>query len=103
MLTFDQIFTSQTSNANSSTLDWDGGEGQVIAAGTWDSGKVSLEISPDGGTTFVAVGTDGELTADGVFSFRANPCKVRLVVSSAGASTSLNAWITSEEHGSSRA
>jgi hypothetical protein len=101
-MTFDKIFNNQTSNTNSSTLDWDGGEGQVIASGTWDSGKVSLEISPDSGTTWVSVGTDGELTADGVFSFRANPCKVRLAVSSAGASTSLNAWITSEEYGSSR-
>ena len=102
MFTFDQIFTTQTSNTNSSTLDWDGGEGQVIAAGTWDSGKVNLQISPDSGSTWVDSGTDGELTADGVFSFKLNPCKVRLVVSSVGASTSINAWITSEEYGSSK-
>jgi hypothetical protein len=47
----------------------DGLGGTVIAAGTWDGATIELEISPDGGTTWVGVGSDAQLTADGVFNY----------------------------------
>ena len=103
MYTYDKVFTAQTTDATTGTLDWDGGEGQLIAAGTWDGAEVKLEISPDSGTTWVEVGDDGELDEDGVFSFRANPCKLRVKIEDTDSSTSLNVWITSEEYGSSKA
>ncbi len=103
MYTYDKVFTSQTANGSTSSLNWDGREGQVIASGTWDGANIQLEVSPDSGTTWVSVGDEGKLEADGAFNFSLNPCNVRLTVASAGASTSLNAWITSEEYGSAKA
>jgi hypothetical protein len=118
MFTFDKVFTSQTANGSTSSLNWDGGKGQVIASGTWDSATLQLEMSPDSGTTWVSAG-DEEMSPDsgttwvsagdecklsdsGGFNFDLNPMNVRLTVASAGASTSLNVWITSEEYGSSK-
>ena len=102
MYTYDIVFTAQTANGSTSSLNWDGRTGQVIASGTWDSATLQLEVSPDDGTTWVSIGDEGKLTDDGAFNFNLNPCSVRLTVASAGASTNLNAWITSEEYGSSK-
>jgi hypothetical protein len=102
MFTFDQVFTSQTANGSTSSLNWDGGKGQVIASGTWDSATLQLEMSPDSGTTWVSAGDECKLSDSGGFNFDLNPMNVRLTVASAGASTSLNVWITSEEYGSSK-
>ena len=102
MYTSDKVFTAQTANGSTSSLNWDGRTGQVIASGTWDSATLQLEVSPDDGTTWISIGDEGKLTDDGAFNFNLNPCNVRLTVVSAGASTSLNAWITSEEYGSSK-
>tara|TARA_Y100000004_G_C8899258_1_gene405591 strand:- start:374 stop:685 length:312 start_codon:yes stop_codon:yes gene_type:complete len=102
MYTFDQVFTSQTANGSTSSLNWDGGKGQVMASGTWDSATLQLESSPDGGTTWISCGDECKLSDSGMFNFDLNPCNVRLTVASAGGSTSLNVWITSEEYGSSK-
>ena len=102
MFTFDQVFTSQTANGSTSSLNWDGGKGQVIASGTWDSATLQLEMSPDSGTKWVSAGDECKLSDSGGFNFDLNPMNVRLTVASAGASTSLNVWITSEEYGSSK-
>ncbi len=102
MSTFEQEFTSQTADGSSSAQTWEGGLGHMFVSGTFDSCTVDLEVSPDDGTTWVAVGGDASLTAAGCVSFELNPCKVRLTVSSAGASTSINGWLTIGSEGSSR-
>ncbi len=102
MYTYDKVFTSQTANGSTSSLNWDGRTGQVAASGTWDSATIQLEFSPDDGTTWISLGDECKLSDTGAFNFNLNPCNVRLTVASAGASTSLNAWITSEEYGSSK-
>jgi len=102
MYTYDKVFTAQTANGSTSSLNWDGRTGQVIASGTWDSATLQLEVSPDDGTTWISVGDEGKLSDSGAFNFDLNPCNVRLTVASAGGSTNLNAWITSEEYGSSK-
>ena len=102
MSTFEQEFTTQTANGSSSTQTWEGGLGHMFVSGTFDSCTVALEVSPDDGTTWVAVGGDASLTAAGCVSFELNPCKVRLTLSSAGAATSIKGWLTMGSEGSSR-
>ena len=102
MALFNKIFSTQTSNASTASQDWEGRKGQVIANGTWDTSNLQLEMSPDDGTTWISVGSEGNLTDDGAFIFDLNPCKVRLTLASVGSSTSINAWISQPETGSNK-
>ena len=79
-----QVLTTATSGS-SSTLNWPGGVGQMVVGGTFDSCTVKLQVSPDGGTTWIDVGGDASVTEAGV---------VRLTIASAGSSTSINGWVT---------
>tara|TARA_Y100000004_G_scaffold196525_1_gene266784 strand:- start:2209 stop:2517 length:309 start_codon:yes stop_codon:yes gene_type:complete len=98
-MAFTKVLNAVSTNSNSSTYDFNKGEGQIVAAGTWDSATVKLQMSPDGGTTWVDVGSASTFTEDGTASFALNPCKVRVNVSSVGSSTSVSAWISTEVHG----
>jgi predicted amidohydrolase len=93
-MSFIKVLTAVTSNSNSSTYNFNKGEGQVVVAGTWVTATVKLQMSPDGGTTWVDAGSASTFTADGISSFALNACKVRVNVSSVGASSSVNAWIS---------
>lgn len=73
-MAFKTTFTSNTST----TLDWVGGEGVLLASGTFGSGKVTLEQDING--TYVAI-TDAELTADGGFKFVTSSKQLRLTYS----------------------
>lgn len=99
MALFNKIFTTQTANASTASQDWEGRKGQVVASGTWDTSNLQLEMSPDDGTTWVSVGSEGNLTEDGAFIFDIIPCKVRLTLASVGSSTSINAWISKPKTG----
>ena len=101
MATFNKIFTTQTSNASTSAQTWEGRKGHGVASGTWDTSNLQLEVSPDDGSTWISVGSEGNLTEDGAFSFDLNPCQLRLTLASVGSSTSINAWISKENSGSS--
>lgn len=86
----DQLFEAQSANGESTARDWSGGAGTLAGSGTFDSGTLTLQMSPDGGTTWLA--TSATLTAAGIAAFTLPPCKVRL--SLGGASTpSVNGWI----------
>lgn len=55
------IFAAQTANASSASFSL-GSNGAihkigVLAWGTWATGSLTLEVSPDGGTTWIVVGT----------------------------------------------
>ena len=70
-----------SSNANSSVIDWHGGDGTVAATGAFSGGTIKLQISVDGGTTFFDAkdgdGANLTLTADGAFSYSIGSCKLR--------------------------
>lgn len=70
-----------SSNANSTVIDWLGGDGTLAATGSFNSGTVKLQASIDGGNVFFdakdAEGTNLSLTADGAFSFSIGSCKLR--------------------------
>lgn len=84
-----KILSAVTVDGNGSAFDWPGGQGALIVTGTFGGATVKLQMSPDGGTTYVD--TEGSLTATGVDLFTLPPCKVRGNVSSAG-TTSVTAY-----------
>ncbi len=69
--------------------------GTAVAYGTdFDGCTVTLEFSPDGGTTWITVGTDTTFTSEGGGNFYLpGSVSLRFSVSSAGASTDVNAGI----------
>ena len=90
---FTKVFDGVSANGNSTALNWPGGVGQMVVEGTWGGGTVKLQVSPDDGTTWVAVGGDSTITADGVVNFDLNSCDIRLNLSGATA-PSLDGWLT---------
>ena len=78
-----------SSNANSTVIDWHGGDGTLAAQGTFSSGAVKLQASFDGGSSFFdakdADGANLALTTDGAFSFTIGSCKLRANTSGATA------------------
>ena len=54
-------------------------------------------MSPDDGTTWIDVGTDTTLTAEGIANFELGPCDIRANLSSVGGSTSVSAWMTARK------
>ena len=70
-----------SSNANSSVIDWHGGDGTLAAQGTFSSGTIKLQASFDGGSSFFdakdADGANLTLNTDGAFSFSIGSCKLR--------------------------
>jgi hypothetical protein len=87
-----QVMTSKTSG-ESSAVQWFGGTGQMIVTGTFDTSTVSLQVSPDDGVTWITV-SGSSITAADCKNFDLNSCDIRLAITSAGASTSINAWLT---------
>ncbi len=102
MTTFKQQYTSQTTAAASSAIEWEGGLGHMVVTGTFDGATVALQISPDDGSTWQDVGGDASITAAGAVSFEINPCQLRLNLTSAGGSTSVNGWVTRGSEGSGK-
>jgi hypothetical protein len=88
-----KVFDGVTADGNSTALDWPGGVGQMVVSGTFGSGTVVLQVSPDDGTTWVTVGGDSTVTAAAVVNFDLNSCDIRLNLSgSSGAD--LDGWLT---------
>lgn len=95
-----------SADGNSTAVTWESrrkdtpNRGTVWAYGTFGGGTASLEASPDGGTTWVAIldqsGTAITFTANGVVNFElyadqdpiaANKTKIRLTLAGATAPT----------------
>ena len=91
-----ELFAAQTANANGSSFDWPGGAkaATFVGYGTWDTSTLTLEMSPDGGTTWIPV-TGMSLTANGHLDIPplGSGVQVRAVLASVGGTTSINARI----------
>jgi len=82
-------------------VEWPGGYGTFVAfSANFEGATVSLQMTPDDGTTIVAVGDDFDQTAiahsaNGYSNFKLGPgVKIRALVASAGSPTpSLNARV----------
>lgn len=88
-----KLFTAATANGNhDGLLRVDRGPVPVFAVfGTWDSASVQLQFSPDEGTTWLNVGT--AITQNGYAAVALPSCKIRAVISSVGAGTSISGRI----------
>lgn len=87
-----KLFTTLAANGSSGTVTGLGNRIVAVVDGTWNGASVILYVSPDSGTTWVAAAT--ALTASGVASAVVPSGFIaRLTLSSAGGSTSLNAWV----------
>ena len=95
---------TMTSNASfpSAGLTWKGGKGTLDVIGAFDTATATLQTSINGGTTWVTVGSDTTFTTAGVGNFElgggdrsgSNTRKIRITISSVGASTDLDAFVT---------
>lgn len=91
-----QLLTTAAATANSGTFPALGKRVHVYASGTWASSTIVLQVSPDGGTTWldtaVSLSTSTKLgsavVGDGVI------CRLALTVSG---TTSLTAWVATSD------
>lgn len=61
-----------------------GGTATVSCSGTFGSGTMTIQISLDGGTTYVAIDTTGAKTADATFNLERLPdCYLRWTLTGA--------------------
>lgn len=86
-----KLLDAVTANANSDAIVWKGGTGLLVATGTWGSGTIAVQISPDGGTTWIGL-TSITMTANGTKEFTAPAAKLRLALTGA-TNPSLTAWV----------
>lgn len=87
-----QIVTALADNASATTsaFVWNGGRGAFMAKATWGGGTVKLQYLLPDGSTWVDVGPDVELTADGMGGFELPPGHIRVNIATA---TAVYAWI----------
>lgn len=83
-----KMIDGATDNENSDSIQVPAGEHLLMAAGTFGSGTVAAEYSPDGGTTWVSVAT---LTATGSAAFKIPAGRIRHTLSGA-TSPEINSW-----------
>lgn len=62
------ITLANNESATTGAVSWEGGAGTFSAEATWGGGSVSLQTQTGNGT-WVAVGTDTTMTANGIAGF----------------------------------
>ena len=67
-------------SATGSAVAWPGGSGSFMCAGTFGGATVTLQFLGPDGTTYLAMGTDTTLTANGGGNFFIAPCTLRCLV-----------------------
>lgn len=77
-------FLSNAGAGNSAALTWRGGKGTFLAKAT-GYGTVTLQVLLPDGATWVAVGSDTTLAADGGGNFELPPCSLRVAAVTATA------------------
>lgn len=95
-------FAQMTTNTSSAAIKWDGGRGVFMAWGTWGGGTLTLQMSPDDGTTWVNVDRTGDtfctLTANGQGGFELPKCQLRVTLAGSTAA-SINSGVQSAKQG----
>lgn len=86
------IFTAKTAAYTTPTFPSQGDVVSLIAKGTWGGALVTVEVSPDDGTTWVT--SQAQLTADGIVNFIAGRGTLyRVSLTNPNGTTNLSAWI----------
>jgi len=82
----------ENGSATSSNIVWPGGLGTLIATGTFSSATLTLQALASDNVTWVDVGADTTMTADGIGNFELGAMTLRLQVT--GSPTGVYARIT---------
>jgi hypothetical protein len=88
-----QLFNGQTVDGNSNTFLWKGGRGQIACDGVFAGATLQVQLSPDGGTTWINL-TGYATGYASAFEFAAAPALVRLTLSGSTGSTNVSAWLS---------
>ena len=68
--------------ATGSAVPWGGGRGVVSAiCATWNSATATLEMRGPDDSTWISLGSDATLDANGAFEFELPVCHIRLAIS----------------------
>tara|TARA_B100000745_G_scaffold249676_2_gene171746 strand:+ start:8766 stop:9137 length:372 start_codon:yes stop_codon:yes gene_type:complete len=87
-------------DTSSTVVQWPGGVGQMVVKttagifGGAETARVKFEMSPDDETTWVAIGGDSTLAADGCVNFDLNACDIRLTLSGSDGYFTLKGYLT---------
>lgn len=84
------VLAENAGAGNGAAVRWAGGRGVFSATATWGSGSVKLQYQLPDGSTWVDVGPETTLTADGAGGFELPDSLVRAVVTT---STAAYAWV----------
>lgn len=79
------ITLASNASATSAGVQWEGGKGSFIVHATFGGGTVKLEYLSADGATWVAMGTDTTVTADGGGNFEIGRCQIRCNIATATA------------------
>lgn len=91
-----KLFTLQTANGSTAKFVSSGDFMSLIASGTFGGATITVEVSPDDGTTWIA--TSATLTAAGVTNFIGGEgLRFRFTLSGATGPTSVNAWVAFQD------
>lgn len=91
-----KLFNAQAANANSTPAVVPFPSGfTVMCSGGFGGGNIQMQVSPDGGTTWVNAGAT--ITADGATDFAFAATAVRAVLAGATAST-LSLWVVPHDN-----
>jgi hypothetical protein len=90
-----QLFTAKNADGNSGTFKSKGGFVTLLANGTFGSGTLTVQASPDDGTTWIS--TIATMTAAGVINFLAGDGVLYRLNLSGSTAPSLNAWVAYEQ------
>lgn len=90
---FTQVFTARTTNGDSTKQPHQGGEVEIVVKGTFDGATVTAYADFVNGPSACPI--DGGVFTDPNTKIlrTVRPCSVYFTVSSAGASTSIDAWV----------
>lgn len=85
------LLYARSTDGNGTAVVWPGGRGVFVAYGTFGSGTVKLQWSPNDGTTWIDVDASGDtfvtFTANGSGGFELPACQIRAVLSGATAAS----------------
>jgi hypothetical protein len=94
MQTHSSILLSNAA-ASGNPVQWPGGRGVfLVAANDFDGNTVSLQVLLPDNTTYIDVGTDVAMTANGLGGFDLPPCTIKAAVIGAGTSVGIYAVVS---------
>jgi len=92
----DPMLLLVTGAGNGNTIKWNApGFGWVALVGVFDGATVTLQASPDGGTTWIAVSTEAVFTSDAWHAVRLpKGTPLRFNITGGGGSVSINVYVS---------